>query len=88
MDDVNISYNGAYPNLCRGILKVQIKNKTWEIDGLSSGGSVWFGPDWEDHTEHGEWGIDFPEDFPCEYKEYITDWVNENVSWGCCGGCI
>jgi hypothetical protein len=86
-----VSYNGAYPNLCRGKLIM-------ELDGnkiifpeycLSSGGSVSFTDDWEEIVTKGEWSIDsFPENFPEELKQEAENLVNENINFGCCGGCI
>lgn len=92
-----IEYTGEYPNLCSGVL-------TLEIDGekavfgydqqhqkfWSSGGSVWFDDDWNDYTAIGEWQIDVDE-LPEQYKKYakeIAEVFNENVEYGCCGGCI
>lgn len=98
-----ISYTGAYPNLCRGILLIEIngaeyKFSTWpskEDNTLpsfwSSGGSCGF--------EHGytktfcteeEWVIDVSL-LPLELQKYaaaIDEAFNENVPYGCCGGCL
>ena len=93
-----VSYTGSYPNLCSGIL-------TLEIDGITyTFGNSWRSPkpdfdsfwcsgggitrDWD--TYKGEWRInvdDLPEQFR-EYAEEIDDVFNSNVRWGCCGGCI
>lgn len=85
-----VSYDGEYPNLCSGLLVVEINGQRVEIRGLCSGGSVWFDKDWEEHVEDGAWTIfegDIPEDFR-QYKSEIEDVVNDNVPWGCCGGCV
>ena len=97
-----ISYTGKYPNLCLGIL-------TLEIDGEI----VRFGHDWKQfnswqHDENydrfwyyggyisklrakkGEWRICVDE-IPDQYKKYATEIDSEfnyNVEYGCCGGCI
>ena len=56
---------------------------------LRSGGSVLFDKSGEEHVYHGEWSIDnYPEDFPENLKEEAVRIVNENVPYGCCGGCI
>ena len=93
-----VNYTGSYPNLCSGIL-------TLEIDGIEyTFGNSWGKPksnfdsfwcsgggitrDWD--TYHDEWRInvdDLPEQFR-EYAEEIDDVFNSNVRWGCCGGCI
>lgn len=52
-----------------------------------SGGGI--NPNYEG-TYSGEWEIDVLE-LPEQYRKYAKeiDMVfNENVEWGCCGGCI
>lgn len=97
-----ISYTGEFPNLCSGIL-------TLEIDGVEytfgdrynrpkpefkrfwrSGGNVSFDSNWYEHVKSGEWHInvnDLPEQFR-KYAQEIDIVFNENVEWGCCGGCV
>lgn len=94
-----ISYTGKYPNLCSGIL-------TLEIDGdiirfgydkecdysefWTSGGTCGFDSDWENYINHNEWIID-EELLPLKYRKYakeIKDIFNINVPYGCCGGCL
>lgn len=86
-----VSYNGKYPCLCFGELIVEIDGKEVNLGNcLSSGGSVWFDDEWDEHIEGGPWDIDEYE-LPEEYKKYyeeIKAVVNENVPQGCCGGCI
>ena len=86
-----ISYDGKYPNLCRGTLVLKINNKTVKFDNcLRSGGRVWFDDDWDEHVETGRWSV-YSDEIPEEYKhliEEITDVVNDNVECGCCGGCV
>jgi hypothetical protein len=88
-----ISYTGSYPCLCHGEL-------TLEIDGTkhtfgygcefphfwSSGGYI--SDDYE--VVEGEWEIDverLPEQF-WDVADEIDKVFNENVPYGCCGGCI
>ena len=57
-----------------------------------SGGSVWFDDDWNDTVESGPWIYtgdldDYPE-FDKEDIEELMKIFNNNVSWGCCGGCV
>ena len=90
-----IDYTGKYPNLCSGILTLEIDGekatfgtfgwhykKFWE-----SGGSV----DWHtDNVLKDEWKIHI-EALPNKYKKYATEIdrvFNANVEHGCCGGCI
>lgn len=84
-----VSYDGEYPNLCRGTLVLCIdgKNVTFPPYCMTSGGGVWFDDDWCEHVDYGAWKVDVPE----EYKylsEVIHDCVNANVPYGCCGGCV
>ena len=84
-----VSYDGRYPNLCRGQLVVRIDGKEVNLGNcLISGGICYFDSDWSDIVTSGEWNID---DLPEEYEQYrkeIKEVANENVPFGCCGGCI
>ena len=86
-----ISYDGAYPNLCSGILKMKLDGRIIYFPEfcLSSGGSVSFDNDWNEEVTQGEWSIDeFPKGFPKELEDEATNLVNENINQGCCGGCV
>lgn len=81
------SYDGKYPHLCIGTLKLQIGDEIREYDDLiiSRGyvtpeGEVVRMP-WEIHEEVLEKDIR-------GWAKYIRDLVNKNIDWGCCGGCI
>ena len=56
-----------------------------------SGGRVRASSDYSNMwTESGPWELDADE-LPEEFKPYgqqLIDIFNENVPWGCCGGCI
>ena len=84
-----ISYDGAYPNLCSGLLVLKINGKVKEFPRycLHSGGSVWFDDNWDEHVESGSWSIDLPKDLEALRQE-IEKCINENIPHGCCGGCI
>lgn len=85
------SYDGDYPNLCSGTLIMSLDGEDIVFPDfcLSSGGSVWFDEDWNEHVEDGMWSIDdWPEGFPEELKPVALELVNENISYGCCGGCV
>jgi hypothetical protein len=88
--EIKIEYNGKYPCLCSGILKVWIGDKMYEFDqyALSSGGYI--AGDIDDmYAVKGDWSIvDWPKDFPEEYKEAVLEKVNKEIPHGCCGGCI
>jgi hypothetical protein len=86
-----ISYDGAYPNLCSGTLVLAIEGKEYKFPRscLSSGGSVSFTDDWEEIVTSGPWEItDFPVDFPEYAKKEAVAVVNQNIEYGCCGGCV
>lgn len=89
-----ISYDGAYPNLCRGTLVLEIDGELVEIDPYSgvlvTGGTCTFDSRGNEVVEEDAWIID-PEELPdylYQYADEIEDVVNENISWGCCGGCL
>lgn len=86
-----VSYTGRYPNLCRGILTIKVYGKLYELTNvLCSGGSVWFDDGWCEHVEDGEWAIN-KSNLPEELEQYIEEIeyvVNENIEYGCCGGCV
>lgn len=84
-----ISYNGKYPNLCSGELVIEIDGKECNLGKyvLRSGGSVSFTDDWDEVVTDGAWSVDVPEELQ-KYKEEIEEVVNDNVPWGCCGGCV
>ena len=93
-----VSYSGRYPTLCSGILVLEIDGVQYKFSSLEhddkeildgfwvSGGGLT--PDYDLYS--GEWKIDvstLPEQFR-KYAEEIDKVFNENVEYGCCGGCI
>lgn len=97
-----VSYTGEYPNLCSGILALEIdgieytfgsswKDHKADFDRFwDSGGSVKAYENWNSNIGHGEWNIDvnkLPEQF-CKYAQEIDEVFNNNVQYGCCGGCV
>lgn len=94
-----VSYTGAYPNLCSGILTLNIDgvDKTFGNDDCDynkfwvTGGRAYFSRGWsKSHVETDEWTI-IRDDLPLELKPYIeeiTEIFNDNVPYGCCGGCL
>ena len=102
-----VSYTGAYPNLCRGVLTLRIDNKevrfghdysifeSWKTDGnydafWVTGGSCGFYANGEDYIDHDEWQLiesNLPEKYE-PYSEELINVFNDNVRWGCCGGCL
>lgn len=88
-----ISYDGDWPNLCRGTLVVEKDGNQYSIyRALISGGWCGFDPDGEDQVEEGPWIID-PDELPNELKNdndiaELEELANTNVPHGCCGGCL
>jgi hypothetical protein len=113
-----VSYTGEYPNLCRGVLTLEIDGVQYKFghefsnyhfdencngyfsdedpehpnfDSFwSPGGSVTHDSDWNFDVDHGEWEIDVQE-IPEQFRELAAEIdavFNENVEYGCCGGCI
>lgn len=88
---IAVEYDGEYPNLCGGTLKVTINRKKFKFPPfcLSSGGCVNFSPDWDAEVGEGPWTItDWPKNFPNELKDLVIDVVNQEIPHGCCGGCV
>jgi len=91
MDVKLVSYDGEYPNLCSGELVIQVEGINWAFPShtLSSGGSVSFDEDWSENVDSGPWTIrNWPDGFPEDAKEQSERIVNEEIPWGCCGGCV
>lgn len=85
-----ISYDGKYPNLCSGTLTFMVDGETRAARHIlrSTGG---INPNYEG-TYEGEWELDRNNlvfsDFGEKDFALLTDAVNQNVEFGCCGGCI
>lgn len=87
-----VSYDGCYPCLCMGNLTLKVNGTEMTFEGiLESGGTCGFRNDYsEEIVTHGKWEIDedrLPENL-VPYAGKIAEIVNENVAYGCCGGCI
>lgn len=86
-----ISYNGKWPCLCCGTLVIEVNEKRYELKNiLVSGGNISFDSDWNPSITFGKWELNMdhlPTDLH-KYAKEITDVVNNNVEFGCCGGCI
>ena len=99
-----VSYTGRYPNLCTGVLILNIDGTDYvfgydyktqkESDFPSfwhSGGNCGFSSDYsKEYCNRSEWIIEvngIPEQFR-KYAAEIDRVFNENVEYGCCGGCL
>lgn len=89
-----VSYTGKYPNLCSGVLTLKIDGETVTFGRLRCMyPEFWHSGGWSnyesDTVKRGRWIIDetlLPEKFR-KYAEKIDAVFNENVEYGCCGGC-
>ena len=54
---------------------------------LSSGGNAGFDDEWNDIVTQGPWQIELDPKYK-ELKDEILDVINDNIPWGCCGGCL
>lgn len=90
--EVLVEYSGAWPCLCAGELKVTIDGIVYNFPShcLTSGGSTYFTDNYSQaHINNGPWEIEeWPDNFPEECKKATLEAVNENIPWGCCGGCL
>lgn len=87
-----ISYDGKWPCLCNGTLVLKIDDTEYSFgkkgefpDFWSSGGTCSLSM----VTKGSEWIIDadkIPEQFR-QYASEIDEVFNNNVEYGCCGGC-
>lgn len=90
---IRIKYDGRFPNLCRGHLKVWDDDKYYDFGKycLCSGGNVWFDDNWSEHVEEGPWNLMdeyIPKDFPKEKTSELLNIINSEIPHGCCGGCV
>lgn len=88
---IEVEYDGCFPNLCSGTLIVTINGKRWEFPkyDLISGGSVTFDEGWSENVESGPWTVNkWPKGFPNKLKDQVIEAINDNIPWGCCGGCV
>ena len=94
-----VSYDGKYPNLCRGTLVLRIDGKEYSFrNSLDSGGMVTHDGNFNNWNVYvDEWLFSPENDFSEEIKnlnlteaekKWIRILINENVEWGCCGGCV
>ena len=94
-----VSYQGEYPRYCDGVLTLEINGKTVvfgdDIDAnydkfWDSGGEAEEDKGGGYHIYRRPWII-HKEKLPQEYQdlsEKIEQTINQNLKWGCCGGCL
>lgn len=95
-----VSYTGKYPSLCMGTLTLLIYENGIAVKYIfddkqnecfwESGGSINRDSEGMMYANNKEWIIDAKK-LPKELQKYadeIDKVFNENVEYGCCGGCI
>lgn len=83
IDGIEYTFGNRYK--CKNAKETEYLPTFW-----CSGGYVGFDDDWNESVDSGEWRIDI-EYIPEQFRKYASeiDYVfNENVKWGCCGGCV
>jgi hypothetical protein len=90
---IEIEYDGHFPNLCRGTLRVILDGIRYDFGShaLISGGWVLYNSDTSDiDITRGAWEIRvWPDSFPEDktIRMLVLDEVNSKIEHGCCGGC-
>ena len=88
-----VSYDGAYPNYCRGtlVLRVEGVEVTMPEFCLRSGGTCFIDSLGDEVIESGRWFLDdyyMPEHL-LPFIDEMEEVVNANITMrGCCGGCL
>ena len=84
-----ISYDGSYPCLCMGTLKLEVNGTLYTFGMENSFWTSGGGLDKDYCAYEGPWIIhadELPEHIR-QYADEICEVFNENVPRGCCGGC-
>ena len=83
IDGKKITFEGY----CKSNEKTNHYPKFW-----TSGGSVSFDYDWNECVLCGEWQLEANEkNYPKDISillPFLLELMNDNVSYGCCGGCV
>lgn len=86
-----VSYDGEWGIYCSGNLVVKINGKIYNLGKcLRSGGCAGVDDDGDEFTEIGPWSV-IEWLIPKKLENYIPEIrkiANDNIPWGCCGGCI
>ena len=93
MEKLKIEYNGSWPCLCMGQLKVWIGETLYDFGKhiLITGGRICKDKDCNMWAEKWTWSINrdnIPENFPEDRIEDLLREINNTIPQGCCGGCI
>lgn len=98
-----VDYTGEFPCLCSGEVTLKIDGYVVEFCryksdsektgkpylSLTSGGRCYFDDECNDHVIDGPWSIDLdPRYAELEDEIFEVININNNIPWGCCGGCL
>lgn len=86
-----IDYDGKYPALCSGILIYEHNGIIYNVQyALISGGYCTCNEDGNEQMKENEWKLyrDHFQNLNDDEFSYLVEQVNENVDYGCCGGCL
>lgn len=88
-----VSYSGKYPNLCSGVLVLRISGERVAFGYGTPNPPFWISGGYcrRDWVESGPWEI-MEEELPDELRDrgtvlWIQELLNQNIPYGCCGGC-
>ena len=85
------SYDGKAPNLCSGTLIMTLDGEdiVFPVQCLYSEGTIKKSNKKGEQVIKGPWIVrEFPERFPKELEKKAVELINENIPYGCCGGCL
>ena len=87
-EDIKLySYDGEYPAVCMGTVKLIVCDEIREYRNLlESGGYIT--PDGDNIQMPYTINEDELEEDIRVHADYIRDLVNRSIPWGCCGGCL
>ncbi len=92
---MKIDYDGKWPNLCSGRLNVMLGGELYEFGprAIRTGGEChYYHSTGEIDVSEGPWkwaqDLKVPAGFPKERLPELLNLINDEVSWGCCGGCL
>jgi Ribonuclease G/E len=88
MDNIQVEYDGRYPNACSGRLTIKKDGELiyQERHCCRSTGCVWFDDEWGEHVVSGELLWEDANQFDEEVQEAVRQRLSQVAV--CCGGCI
>lgn len=87
---IKVNYDGKCPSLCFGNLSVEIDGIEYHFPYhcLTSGGECYLNDEGNFEVNTGKWEVrEWPKGFPEEHKTETLKVINDQIKWGCCGGC-